>query len=266
MLNDDGKKGGDITAERGANPQTIMGLINKLMVKPFLRDLGLYEKDILQIIHIADTDGCYIPDECVLAEAVEKPFYTESAIRCSSPESIRDRNRRKSENLDFLSAQTQLKSNHSSINYRLYFNSCNQDHFLGGDRNMRPEEKENCAENFAYAGENTFRSTFLSDSNPVSSLSYEDSWDYLRQGTNSLNSASNLCVLINNLLNGLICSAPEKGGTAKEAQKSVAFYSRYMTKSGEIKRDTPANVKEECQKWLAEDPQNLSKVIRKLKS
>lgn len=268
---EDGKKGGDITSERGSDPEAVMGIINKLMIKPFLRDYGLYEKHICQVIHIVDIDGCYVPDTCIVQGETDKAIYGESTITYSKPDAIRKRNADKSKVLDFLAAQKSIKSNHSLINYRTYYFSCNLDHFIAEERNMTLEEKVTAAADFesrCITDPPFFQSYFLSEANPVRNMTYEESWNYLRQGSNSLSGASNLCLLIKDLLDGALVSYPEpEEDPLKEKQNSkVALYARYVTKSGNIKSEAPSFIKRDIKEWLALDPKNKEQLMRRVRA
>ena len=63
VLHDEKQTGGDITSKYGVRPDNIERLISKLFIDDFLKDYGLYPKDITEIIQIVDVDGVFIDDD-----------------------------------------------------------------------------------------------------------------------------------------------------------------------------------------------------------
>ena len=53
-----------------------------------------------QIIHIVDTDGAYIPDDCItLDTSLEEVMYEDDGIHTANVSAIKDRNQLKRDNL-----------------------------------------------------------------------------------------------------------------------------------------------------------------------
>lgn len=73
---------GDITSDKNNSPSDILTKLNAT-VKEFIKMYGLKLKDVAGIIHIVDTDGAFIPEECVVEDlkCLSGPFYESDAIR-----------------------------------------------------------------------------------------------------------------------------------------------------------------------------------------
>ena len=133
---------GDITTRESIQTNTVAAEVGKI-VKKFMG--RIYRKsDILRVIHIVDTDGCFIKDESVIHEDVEIT-YTDDFIKCRNESAIRKRNAHKSEVLrKMVSLGTVLKD----IDYSVYFMSCNLDHVLHNDANLTNDQKNDYADEF----------------------------------------------------------------------------------------------------------------------
>ena len=113
-------------------------------VKAFMGDI--YKKnDICRIVHLTDMDGVYIPDAAVVHDASMEPkappFYTDTQIQTPNVDGIRDRNQRKRDSINRLSACPKI----SGIPYSMYYFSLNLDHVLHGKTNLSDWEKVQCA-------------------------------------------------------------------------------------------------------------------------
>lgn len=93
---------GDVTAENGATPQNIVRKVNAF-IKDHMSTYRLRKADMLQVVHLMDTDGAYVPDDAVTELAtVPKTVYNPGQIIAANRQQIIDRNRRKSANMDRL--------------------------------------------------------------------------------------------------------------------------------------------------------------------
>lgn len=71
---------GDITAQKGINPQNIIGKIGN-DVRLYAKSQHYTAKHFKQIIHIVDTDGAYIPDDRVINnQDFQNPLYESDGI------------------------------------------------------------------------------------------------------------------------------------------------------------------------------------------
>lgn len=202
ILHDSDQDGGDITSKYGIRPDTIENCINKLFIHDFLRDYGLYPKDIMEIVQIVDMDGAYIPAENVVPLAApeeRRTIYGEEKIEASNVDAIVERNARKAANLDHLSSLDSIKVASKTVKYSVYYFSTNLDHFLHGNANMESREKCTKAEGFTeccISNPDYFWKTFESSENELADMSYEDSWSFIKEGCNSLKRYSNLHILL----------------------------------------------------------------------
>mgnify|MGYP000225965483 CR=1 FL=1 len=82
---------GDITTERRLNPrERVRGLVLQS-----LKLNGYRWKDIARIVQISDTDGAFIPDECVRESDDGEIHYGEDGICAGNVDVLRERNARK---------------------------------------------------------------------------------------------------------------------------------------------------------------------------
>ena len=199
----------DLTSEPIESPEKLEGLISNVFIHDFLEQNSLLPKDIVRVIHIVDLDGAFIPKANVCWREGEI-YYDDSVIYTSDVEGIRRRNQTKRINLEYLSKQSRLsvfskrgKQDMREKSYSVYYFSCNLDHFLHGSANMAPEEKVPRAREFSNACEadpGYFVEVFTKRDEEIRGMTYSESWEYIKEGLNSLRPHSNLGVLVNELL------------------------------------------------------------------
>lgn len=207
ILHDDRQDGGDITSKKGIKPENIEKLIYDLFLHDFLKDYGLYPKDITEIIQIVDLDGAFIPPENVveLSEGNDsnRPVYLETTIETQNVEAIRERNIRKTANLEHLIGLEEIKVASKKVKYSVFYFSANLDHFLHGEANLIPREKcakadvfsDKCEEDISF-----FVETFIPASSDLQGVDYYESWEFVKQGCNSLGRYSNLHILLERII------------------------------------------------------------------
>ena len=203
---DEEETGGDITSKIGVHPRNIEAKIYDLFLKNFFDEEKVMPKDLSEIIQIVDIDGAYIPDaavtEGVNPKGANKIYYDNKIIICSNIGSILKRNECKRENLDYLSSLTTIKVKQKTIPYSVYYFSSNLDHFLHHDANLDYRMKCDLADTFArnYIGNpDGFVNDICGDPGAVTNMSYTESWNYIRQGINSLCRPTNLNLLFDKL-------------------------------------------------------------------
>ena len=183
---------GDITADPMSNPSNIVSSVGNL-VKGWASKYGLKHSDFLRIIHITDTDGSYISDGNVIEDIdhIGRPEYYETKIVTSPKSNIKERNARKRANLDKLSS---ISSVWRDIPYSIYYMSCNLDHVLYGSQNSDDATKQDNAFQFAkrYKYDLDGFVAYISDSAIAVAGDYKTTWDFIRQGQNSLHRHTNL--------------------------------------------------------------------------
>lgn len=198
--------GGDVTSKIGVYPRNIEDKIYNLFLKDFFDEEKIFPKDITEIVQIVDTDGAYIPDECVMVgenpDGSDKPYYSDTGIICTNPTRIVKRNECKRENLDYLSSLEKIKVRQKSVPYRIYFFSCNLDHYLHHSANLDYRMKRTLAATFSksYISDvRGFVKEISDDPGATSDMSYEESWRYIKEGMNSISRHTNLNLLFDRL-------------------------------------------------------------------
>ena len=220
---DDGTYGGDVTSENGSDPGTIEKVMNKRIIMPCLKTYGLLPKYVTEIIHFVDTDGAFISDAQVHPAApsvgLVKPYYGEDFILANDAEYIRNRNHRKCANIekllqyqregfpiafyfDNLRYGNQPTTAKRITPYSLYYFSCNLDHITYANANLDGVGKVAKANAFVehYASSlDDFIDFLRHDEDDVRDVSYEESWELLRENSNSLHRHTNIGLLCKNL-------------------------------------------------------------------
>ena len=182
----------DITTEFLGRSENIVTKVNEL-VKGYRNANRLTPKDFKEIIHIVDTDGAFIPDSCVVEDATaEDPVYTPKEIRTKNKSGIEDRNQRKRNNLGKLVWTKSI----GSIPYRIFYMSCNLDHVLHNKQMSTDKEKNDDATRFAQKYKDNLSGfiDFISNSDFSVQKPYKESWEFIKEGTNSLNRYTNIAL------------------------------------------------------------------------
>lgn len=202
---------GDVTSDSRHNPDNILEKINTWHFRPFFsRNAHYYPKDVIRVIHLVDTDGCFLPDENMKLwdreEQVEFPYYEPPHIFHSDLGCLYIRNEHKSENIRFLKEQTEIKVVSKTIPYEVYYFSCNMDHCLSGAGclNISDRKKIISAEAFADANESDSSAflTVMKEHLPVlGEPTYDNTWGFImEENENSINRFSNLYLGLKKLI------------------------------------------------------------------
>ena len=190
---------GDILTQDFVQPNEIINAVNT-QLKKFMGTL-YKPSDFLQIIHLIDTDGTYIPHDSVVEENEEGknyPYYTKTNIFTPNPSGIKDRNERKRQNLNRLISQNKIRT----IPYKIFYFSSNLDHVLYNQLNLTDYEKTDLSIEFdlKYAEDPSGFISFMKDSDFAVRGDYKDSWDFIKKDLNSLNRYSNFCLFLEGIL------------------------------------------------------------------
>lgn len=124
-------------------------------------------------------------------------------VDCLDVDKIVKRNEQKSENLDYLSSCTTIKVKQKTVPYSVYYVSCNLDHYLHRSANLDYRMKRSLADTFArtYIGDvEGFIKEISDDPGAVKGMSYDESWNYIKEDKNSLHRHTNLNLLFEKLL------------------------------------------------------------------
>lgn len=184
---------GDVTIKDGIKPQNAINTINALVTSELER-YGLRKADLLRVVHIIDTDGAFIPDDCVIPNGSDKIEYTEDKIIAVNHRQIIERNQTKTAVVKRLYSVGKI----SAFPYSVYFFSRNLEHALHNvSADLTDQEKIDYADAFAdkYADDPDGFITLLSNSDFTVIGDYGDSWQFIFSGTNSLKRHCNLHIL-----------------------------------------------------------------------
>lgn len=191
---------GDITSDLYSQPKKKMIDKIKVHVKKFMGSIFRSE-DILEIIHIVDLDGAYIPDSSVVHKDLKSVLYHDATIETGHVDQILKRNAFKTSNMNALVETESVRigqGKNGIIPYSIYYMSCNLDHVIHNERNLQPRLKKQSAIDFAdkYDGKEFEFYSFLSTDEILKAHSFVDSWRYIQNKHMSLSRCSNLALYL----------------------------------------------------------------------
>ncbi len=181
---------GDITMKDYVSDDSILKKINQ-QIEGVKSRYRYGNDDFIKIIHIADTDGVYIPDADVIETDTEEIRYCKEHIEARNVSAVIERNRRKGDILYKLRKTGKV----NGIPYRIYFNSCNLEHVLYGElRDHSDEEKQILSDDFAerYEGKSDEFIELISAPDIAVPGTYQRTWDYMEKDRNSLHRHTNM--------------------------------------------------------------------------
>ncbi|WFD10871.1 hypothetical protein [Tepidibacter hydrothermalis] len=174
---------GDITSDRFTTAKNAITKVND-HVKRFLKSNFFKKSDLLQIVHIIDTDGAYVGEEFIEIEDIEEFRYSTESIKANSVEAVLRRNEKKSQVENRLATCPKI----AGIPYSMYYFSCNLEHVLHDEINMDDSMKMQVAEEFAdsfYGKEEEFIE-FIKNNEFVVAGDFRETWDFIKRDNNSL--------------------------------------------------------------------------------
>lgn len=184
----------DITAENLPNPGEIKEILAGRLKDFCSREKLFVSDDIQKIVHLIDTDGAFIPDLHIKNKQSKGIEYTDSEILTTNPEYIKKRNSCKSSVVSRLCSMEKL----CGIEYKLFYFSRNLEHVLHNNpSNLTDREKAELSEAFddKYADDIQGFLKFIKSTEFAVQGDYKFSWDFIRQGLNSLERHSNFHLL-----------------------------------------------------------------------
>ena len=199
---------GDITTEKQVNASNILSRVTEV-IKQTLREYKLNKSDLLRVIHLADTDGAFIPDASIVCDtSCARPVYSATQIRSQNPDGIIRRNLQKKANLTRLHTSPFIWGD---IPYSIYYMSCNLDHVLYNRLNLTDDDKEKEALIFArsYRDDIPTFIEFISHSDFSVTDGYLSSWAFIKTDLHSLERHTNLGICF---LENKPCEANEEKG------------------------------------------------------
>ena len=180
---------GDVTTRSGITIQNVEKAIVDSAEKVLRYDKLRWE-DVYQIIHIIDTDGCFIPDNDISEGDVPKYVYSNSGIVCKDRNACITRNKHKRELVEYLLKQESIHR----TPYEMYYMSCNLDDALYGDKNLSLAEKESKSFAFqdAFIGKEHAFIQYL-EAEAVNGVpdSFTSSWRYIQKDLHSVERHTN---------------------------------------------------------------------------
>ncbi len=188
---------GDITTKNEVNLSNINIKITAY-IKEFVARNIYIKSDILNVIHLVDTDGAYINDNLILEKDTYNIEYTTRNIYAKNIDSIKRRNKQKSHILSKLSTMNTV---YATLPYGIYFFSSNLEHVLHNKQGVTADEKSKFADNFADNFVTSPVSFIKFMNNPDFALSgeYKDTWDFIKKDTNSLKRYTNFNLYLNTI-------------------------------------------------------------------
>lgn len=204
--------GGDITSSSFVTPKNIETKITNRFIKPAVKaGGGFYERKIVRIIQIVDLDGAFLDEDHIVPLAAERSdwdglFYNADTgvIETDNQEDILDRNERKQKNLEYLLSLTEtgIRIKSCTIPYEVYFFSRDLDHFVNHDPNMKSCKRyyaDRFNREYGLFTEH-FCKYFFDDPGAIGHMGYNESWDEVKRGSNSVKRFTNIDCLIRKLL------------------------------------------------------------------
>lgn len=188
---------GDITTQYGNSSSNIAAKVGDI-VRVFSGKV-FKPSDFLEVVHLVDMDGAYIPDENIVESTYEKNMYCDEQIFTSKVQSTINRNHQKQE---ILCKMIGLNKVWGSIPYSVYYFSCNMDHVLHNEANLSRVDKDKLATDFEsefFGKPEKFVEFFNKEEFSVKGT-YGETWEFIRAGTNSLKRYSNFAVYLNGKL------------------------------------------------------------------
>lgn len=185
---------GDITTDNRISESNVIKEIS-LLVKSTMNKYGFQHRDMLKIIHLFDTDGAFIQESDVIDDSTHRLSYELDRILTNQVGNIVKRNVKKARILNKLSTLSNL----SKIPYTGYYFSRNLEHTLHGNmEDLDDNKKRELAYTFADIYENKsceeFIQFFSNESFAVTGT-HPETWEFIKQGTNSLHRLSNFHLL-----------------------------------------------------------------------
>ncbi|HBE78030.1 MAG TPA: hypothetical protein DDW65_09660 [Firmicutes bacterium] len=185
---------GDVTSEWLVNSTNAIKTVYE-HIKVEMDRYGFRSNDIIKVIHLIDTDGAFIPSDCVVTGNVEKLCYEENRIISQNPQNTIKRNSKKTQVLSRLYPTSVIGR---TIPYFVYYFSRNMEHVMHNiSDDLSDDEKMDYADCLIDVYQNNTEAFihFLADSDFTVQRDYRESWRFVFEGTNSLHRYCNLHLL-----------------------------------------------------------------------
>ncbi|ETT87477.1 hypothetical protein MKZ08_20775 [Viridibacillus sp. FSL R5-0477] len=192
---------GDILGDLNQKNSNIKNLIGD-RVKSYINKMKLGPTDLLAIIQIADTDGCFIGESAVIIDENQDRLTLYNATTISVPNSnqqskIIERNKLKSKNIHTMRTLNTILS--GKVNYQIYYFSRALEHILFNEANPETRYKVREVEEFLENEQKPIEE-FLSNFLPISTSmtleeKYLESWQSISADLASLERFTNVSLM-----------------------------------------------------------------------
>ena len=181
---------GDITTKDDVNASNVIRRINEI-VKFTQERYHFKASDLLEIVHLIDTDGAFIPDTAVINNAEATHIqYTLQNIQTDDIEKIVERNQKKLGLVKLLRSKTEINKKP----YKMFYFSRNQEHVLHNEaRELTTSEKNALADQFddLYGDAPEAFLEFIKSKDFSVPGDYAETWNFIESGLHSLERWSN---------------------------------------------------------------------------
>jgi len=170
----------------------LLNAINQVFeyVKSFIQKNRFDKSDLLRIVHLIDTDGAFIPVVNVIGNANIETEYFNDRIETSHLAATLSRMKNTTEIVCRLSTTPRI----GGISYSVFFFSRNLEHVLHDiSRELSRQEKNGLSDVFEdqYGDRPNEFADLLKSQNFAVPGTYIETWNIIKQGTNSLIRKSN---------------------------------------------------------------------------
>ena len=187
---------GDITTKDDVNASNVIRRINEI-VKFTQERYHFKASDLLEIVHLIDTDGAFIPNTAVINNAEATHIqYTLQNIQTDDIEKIVERNQKKLGLVKLLRSKTEINKKP----YKMFYFSRNQEHVLHNEaKELTASEKNALADQFddLYGDAPEAFLEFIKSKDFAVSGDYAETWKFIEDGIHSLERWSNFHLYFN---------------------------------------------------------------------
>jgi hypothetical protein len=173
-------------------------------VKKIQDKMKFDKEDILCIVHITDTDGCFIGDEFITIDESQKnlTMYNEENIVVNSEKqkgNISQRNMAKRNNTNVMYPKTSIIYDRIGVNYQLFYFARHVEHVIFNEPSRNKKAKVSEVSGFLEGLEGNLEEWLLSYLPELSGSDYvskyKSSWEYIISETNSLKRGTSVPLL-----------------------------------------------------------------------
>lgn len=185
---------GDITTRNGIDEYNIKKEVG-CVVKRFKDMYHLKPEHFMEVVHLIDMDGAFIPEKCIFYEDTDKTVYRDTGIYTNKVQSLIERNRKKSA---VIKRMLEISKVLKSIPYSVYYFSSNMDHVLHNEANLSNADKNRLADEFdlKYTEDVASFKKFIMESAFSVKGSYDETWSFIKLDNHSVCQYSNLGIYL----------------------------------------------------------------------